>query len=159
MTRTIATLHPLRRLVRLAALASLGVGFGFAQGSTGILATVRGMTPEPLERAVETTTEPVTQVVSATAARMAEDRLGDAERLVRDEVRRGAFPGAALAAGRGARLAMMRGIGSAEWGRIEVDPERTVYDIASLSKVVATTTAVMLLFEDGKLDLDAPVRR
>jgi serine-type D-Ala-D-Ala carboxypeptidase len=159
MTRTTATPHPLRRLKRLAALASLGVGLGFAQGSTGILASVRGMTPEPLERAVETTTEPVTQVVSATAARMAEDRLGDAERLVRDEVRRGAFPGAALAAGRGARLAMMRGIGSAEWGRLEVDPERTVYDIASLSKVVATTTAVMLLFEDGKLDLDAPVRR
>jgi CubicO group peptidase (beta-lactamase class C family) len=40
-----------------------------------------------------------------------------------------------------------------------VDPERTVYDLASLTKVVATTTAVMLLVEDGRLDLDAPVSR
>ena len=33
----------------------------------------------------------------------------------------------------------------------------TVYDLASLTKVVATTTAVMLLAEDGAIDLDAPV--
>ncbi|HET8656910.1 MAG TPA: serine hydrolase domain-containing protein, partial [Longimicrobiaceae bacterium] len=38
-----------------------------------------------------------------------------------------------------------------------VDPDRTMYDLASLTKVVATTTAVMLLVEDGKMSLDAPV--
>jgi serine-type D-Ala-D-Ala carboxypeptidase len=101
----------------------------------------------------------VTATVSGTAARMAEDRLGQAERLVQAEVRRGAFPGAALAAGRGAQMAMMKGIGNAEWGRYEVDAERTIYDIASLTKVVGTTTAVMLLVEDGRMALDAPVGR
>ncbi|MDQ3606392.1 MAG: beta-lactamase family protein, partial [Gemmatimonadota bacterium] len=40
-----------------------------------------------------------------------------------------------------------------------VDPDSTVYDIASLTKVVATTTAVMLLVDDGRMALDAPVRR
>ncbi len=35
----------------------------------------------------------------------------------------------------------------------------TIYDAASLTKVVATTTAVMQLVEQGKLVLDAPVAR
>jgi len=35
----------------------------------------------------------------------------------------------------------------------------TIYDAASLTKVVATTTAVMQLVERGQLDLDAPVVR
>jgi CubicO group peptidase (beta-lactamase class C family) len=35
----------------------------------------------------------------------------------------------------------------------------TVYDLASLTKVVALTTAVMLAVDDGKLELDAPVQR
>lgn len=33
----------------------------------------------------------------------------------------------------------------------------TLYDLASLTKVIATTTAVMLLFEQGRLDLDEPI--
>ncbi len=35
----------------------------------------------------------------------------------------------------------------------------TIYDVASLTKVLATTTAVMQLVERGKLELDAPVAR
>ena len=35
----------------------------------------------------------------------------------------------------------------------------TVYDLASLTKVVGLTTAVMLAVEEGRLDLDAPVNR
>ncbi|MBI5767416.1 MAG: DUF1343 domain-containing protein [Verrucomicrobia bacterium] len=37
--------------------------------------------------------------------------------------------------------------------------EDTIYDAASLTKVIATTTCVMQLVERGKLDLDAPVVR
>ena len=33
----------------------------------------------------------------------------------------------------------------------------TVYDLASLTKTVATTTAVLLLQDDGELDIDAPL--
>ncbi len=35
----------------------------------------------------------------------------------------------------------------------------TIFDLASLTKVVATTTAVMQLVEQGRIDLDAPVAR
>ena len=33
----------------------------------------------------------------------------------------------------------------------------TIYDIASLTKVVSTTSAVMKLYEEGKLSLDATI--
>jgi CubicO group peptidase (beta-lactamase class C family) len=35
----------------------------------------------------------------------------------------------------------------------------TVYDLASLTKVIGLTTAVMLAVDDGRLELDAPVQR
>jgi CubicO group peptidase (beta-lactamase class C family) len=40
-----------------------------------------------------------------------------------------------------------------------VDPARTRWDLASLTKVVATTAAVMALVEDGRMRLDDPVGR
>ncbi len=40
----------------------------------------------------------------------------------------------------------------------EMTPD-TIFDLASLTKVVATTPSVMILVERGKVDLDAPVRR
>jgi CubicO group peptidase (beta-lactamase class C family) len=77
------------------------------------------------------------------------------------QVNAGAFPGAALAVGREDQTVLERGIGRIGWtsSAAHVDPERTVYDLASLTKVVATTPAVMLLVEDGKMELDAPVSR
>lgn len=85
--------------------------------------------------------------------------LETAVKSLRAEVERGSFPGAALAVGRGGQIAMETGIGTVAQDGTPVHPAGTVYDIASLTKVVATTTAVMLLVEDGKLDLDAPVWR
>jgi len=71
----------------------------------------------------------------------------------------GAFPGAVVAVGRHGRLALLAAVG--HYGRADprpVGPE-TVYDIASLTKVVGLTTACMLLVDQGRIALDAPVRR
>jgi serine-type D-Ala-D-Ala carboxypeptidase len=82
-----------------------------------------------------------------------------AEWTVLAEVERGAFPGAALAVGRWGQTVVEDGIGRLDWTLTapNVDPDNTVYDLASLTKVIATTTAVMLLVEDGRMQLDAPV--
>jgi CubicO group peptidase (beta-lactamase class C family) len=87
--------------------------------------------------------------------------LDAAEAAVRAQVEAGTLPGAALAIGRQDQSVREAGIGRVGWtaGAEKVDAEKTVYDLASLTKVVATTPAVMLLVEDGKLDLDAPVTR
>lgn len=81
--------------------------------------------------------------------------------VLRKEVDRGGFPGAALAAGIGEHPLLATGIGNIGWtsAAAPVDPATTMYDLASLTKVVATTAAVMLLVEDGKMELDAPVQQ
>jgi serine-type D-Ala-D-Ala carboxypeptidase len=87
--------------------------------------------------------------------------LEGALRAVEGEVLRGGFPGAAIAIGRWDRTVVERGFGTLDrsLGSPAVDPDHTVYDLASLTKVVAATTAVMLLVEDRVLELDAPVSR
>jgi CubicO group peptidase (beta-lactamase class C family) len=70
-----------------------------------------------------------------------------------------AFPGAVVAVGHRGRLALLAAV-----GHYGVDDPRpvdtsTVYDLASLTKVVGLTTACMLLVQEGALDLDAPVQR
>ncbi len=72
----------------------------------------------------------------------------------------GVFPGAVVVVGTGDRILHARGYGHFTWSPDAAvpHPESTLYDLASLTKVVATTPAVMLLVEDGSLDLGRPVQ-
>jgi CubicO group peptidase (beta-lactamase class C family) len=110
-------------------------------------------------RPIPPPTAPRHELTEPGAVQMRLSELLRAEQSVEEEVSRGAFPGAALAIGRWDRTVVERGIGKVSWTGPAVDPDLTVYDLASLTKVVATTTAVMLLVEDGRLELDAPVSR
>lgn len=78
-----------------------------------------------------------------------------------EELERGAFPGGSLAIGVGQRVELLEGYGRIGWreAAAQVSPETTMYDLASVTKAVATTVAVLILAEDGKLDLDQPVQR
>ncbi|HET6229918.1 MAG TPA: serine hydrolase [Longimicrobiaceae bacterium] len=69
-----------------------------------------------------------------------------------------AASGISIAVGRWGRLVHLKGYGAVDWapGSAEVN-DSTLFDMASVSKVVATTTAAMMLEEAGRLDLDAPV--
>lgn len=70
-----------------------------------------------------------------------------------------AFPGAAVAVGRHDSVLLLTAVG--HYGIDDPRPvtTETVYDLASLTKVIGLTTACMMLVGDGKLDLDAPVQR
>jgi len=62
--------------------------------------------------------------------------------------------GAAFAVVRGDKVLVNKGYGYADVGKkLPVDPNRTVFRVASISKVI-TATAVMQVAEQGKLDLD-----
>lgn len=61
------------------------------------------------------------------------------------------IPGAVLLTGTKDRITCRRAYGDA---RID-----TIFDLASCTKIVATTTAAMKLVEDGKLSLDGRVDR
>src|SRR3989441_1234241 len=79
--------------------------------------------------------------------------------LVQAGIKRGAYPGAALAVGRADTVLFSRGYGHLTWSARSpaVDPDSTLYDLASVTKVVATTTALMLLVDRRRVRLDAPV--
>ncbi len=67
-------------------------------------------------------------------------------------------PGAVLWVGAGSRDAHWAQGDRALWPSVEPMTEGTVFDVASLTKVVATLPCVMVLVERGKVSLDAPVR-
>jgi CubicO group peptidase (beta-lactamase class C family) len=69
-----------------------------------------------------------------------------------------AAPGASVAVGRFGRLVHLRGYGTLDYAAgSPAVTATTLYDLASLTKVVATTTLAMILEEEHKLDLDRPV--
>ena len=87
-------------------------------------------------------------------------RLADTLRLLLDSaVRDSAFPGAVAVVGTSAGTLATVAAGHLDWGGATVPNERTLWDLASLTKVVGTTTAMMQLVSAGRVDVDAPVQR
>ena len=81
-------------------------------------------------------------------------RLELIEPLVTEAIARRELPGAVVLAGRGNQILYKRAFGNRSVvPSIEPMTVDTIFDLASLTKVVATTTAVMLLVEDGRLRL------
>ncbi|AHG93400.1 beta-lactamase (plasmid) [Gemmatirosa kalamazoonensis] len=91
---------------------------------------------------------------------MSADRLAVIDRVVQRAIDAGGFPGAAVVVGRHGAIVWERGYGALGGGSsAAVDPERTLFDLASLTKVVATSAAAMVLVDEGRLGLDDPVGR
>jgi serine-type D-Ala-D-Ala carboxypeptidase len=92
---------------------------------------------------------------------MSADRLTTVDRVVRRGITAGAYPGASVVVGRKGYAVWQKGYGRLGWTTTSpaVVPEQSIYDLASLTKVIATTTAAMILYDEGKLDLQAPVQR
>jgi CubicO group peptidase (beta-lactamase class C family) len=95
------------------------------------------------------------------AVGMSATRLAKINRALERGILAGGFPGASIVVGRKGFAVWERGLGRTGWSRDAalVVPNRTLYDLASLTKVVATTTAIMILYDEGKLRLDDPVWR
>jgi CubicO group peptidase (beta-lactamase class C family) len=85
-------------------------------------------------------------------------RLQKAVDIVRDAVTAGATPGAVFLVARRGRVLLDGAVGKLTYeddaAAVSAD---TIYDLASLTKVVVTTTLSMIFYERGLLDLDARV--
>lgn len=90
------------------------------------------------------------------AVGMSAARLATINRVVERGIRAGGYPGAAVVVGRKGAVVWEKGFGHLGWtsDASSVQAEETMYDLASLTKVVGTTTAVMILFDEGKIKLD-----
>ena len=70
-----------------------------------------------------------------------------------------AFPGAVIAVGRHDTVLLLSAVGHYAAGDRRPVTTETIYDLASLTKVIGLTTAMMMLVDSGKIDLDAPVQK
>ena len=70
----------------------------------------------------------------------------------------GLVPGAVVAIAKGGKLAYLQAIGFQDRAKTIPMKTNSIFWIASMSKPV-TSVAAMILVDDGKLDLDAPVAR
>ncbi|MEP6917977.1 MAG: serine hydrolase domain-containing protein, partial [Acidobacteriota bacterium] len=81
-------------------------------------------------------------------------KLGAIEPLVTQAIAEKKLPGAVVLIGRGERLVYEKSIGNrAVAPAAEPMTLDTIFDLASLTKVVATTTSVMMLVEEGQIRL------
>ena len=87
-------------------------------------------------------------------------QLRDTVRSILERARAdSAFPGALAVVGTRDAVLARFGVGTLDWKASSRPDEQTLWDMASLTKVVGMTSALMQLTEAGKVDLDAPVQR
>ena len=93
-------------------------------------------------------------VAASVSAELDRARLALIEPLVEDAIRDGRLPGAVVVVGHGGEIVYEGAFGArAVDGPREAMTPDTIFDLASLTKVVATTTSVMILVEEGRLRL------
>lgn len=86
--------------------------------------------------------------------------LGDsAKRVLEAAAADRAFPGAYAIIGDSRGILAEHGTGRLDWKKSPRPTRETLWDLASLTKVVGTTTALAQLIERRAVDLDAPVWR
>jgi uncharacterized protein YbbC (DUF1343 family)/CubicO group peptidase (beta-lactamase class C family) len=86
--------------------------------------------------------------------------LPTVDAVIEDAIREGQIPGAVLIVGHDGQVIYRKAYGSrALEPRREVMTLDTIFDLASLTKVIVTTTAVMQLVERGKVRLNDPVAK
>lgn len=133
------------RRTALATIAALTIG------SRKLVAREAEVTPTSL---------PKINVVDPAACGMSAGRLAEIAGVVSAAIEEKRMPGCVIAIGRKGKIAHL-----SAHGNKRVEPESqamttdTVFDLASLTKPIATATSVMLLVERGKLKLSDPVSK
>ena len=98
------------------------------------------------------TASPKLPVVEPADVNMRADVLANVDRIVEQGISDQRMPGCVVAIGRHGKMAFLKA-----YGNRQVEPKRvpmtvdTVFDMASITKPIATATSVMILVEQGKL--------
>jgi uncharacterized protein YbbC (DUF1343 family)/CubicO group peptidase (beta-lactamase class C family) len=100
------------------------------------------------------------QITDPAAVGMSAAALAHMDEIINAEIAKKQLPGAVVIAGRKGKVVWRRAYGNRA---VEPAPEQmavdTIFDIASLTKVVATATSMMILVERGLVRLGDPVSR
>jgi CubicO group peptidase (beta-lactamase class C family) len=141
-------------LLTLAAASSCGYATHTASRNSGPATPVAAAVPAPAPPAPDAAPTPDLPTVS---------------KLMNDAIAAGTVPGGVVLIGHGGKVAFHRAYGSRKRdGEPGLDgspapaesmTEDTIFDMASLTKPLATATAVMQLYERGKVEFDDPVQK
>ena len=100
--------------------------------------------------------EEVLPRTSAAAARLDQEQLNDVTELLQEYVAESKIPGAVAALARDGRVAYFQTVGVQDLATRRPMAENTIFRVYSMAKPV-TAVAAMILFEEGKFQLDDPV--
>ncbi|RYF50962.1 MAG: hypothetical protein EOO38_04405, partial [Cytophagaceae bacterium] len=82
------------------------------------------------------------------------DKLKEIDSIVEDAIRQRAIPGAVVLVAKDGKIAYEKAFGHLAYDSVEQVYPQTLYDLASVTKVMATTVSLMKLYDEGKLKLD-----
>ncbi|MGQ0764059.1 MAG: serine hydrolase domain-containing protein [Gemmatimonadota bacterium] len=138
--RTLRNLIPALAVVGVAACGAAAQRGGGGSGEPGVLSPLSA--EEAARRGLD-------------VARVADAVRGVMDKALADS----AFPGAVALVGSRNGVFASHAVGALDWNGTARPDVLTLWDMASLTKVVALTTALMHLTVTGAIDVDAPVQR
>jgi beta-N-acetylhexosaminidase len=131
-----------------------------ARGKLSVTPTAANTKPAIVQKAAEPKGVPTNLLrrCSPAEAGVADTNiLRKADELIEKCIADGVFPGCRVLAARNSKIFYDKSFGYLQYDKqIPVD-SNTLYDLASCTKILATTFCVMRLYEEGKLDLDKTV--
>lgn len=87
------------------------------------------------------------------------DALHKATSFINSAITAGAFPGCRVLMAKEGKIFYDKSFGNFTYASDQLVNQNTLYDIASITKIVSTTLAVMRLYEQGRLKLDDSISR
>lgn len=89
---------------------------------------------------------------------MSSPKLQRIDTIVNDVILQKAAPGAVVLIAKNGRIVYQKAFGKESYDTNDLKLNiNSVFDLASITKMAATTLAVMKLYEEGKINLDAPI--
>lgn len=85
------------------------------------------------------------------------DSLLNVDMIMQQAINDSVFPGGVVGVMKNGALVWSHGYGYHDYSKTKAVSDSDVYDLASLTKVISTTTAIMKLVDDGRLSLDDTV--
>src|SRR5277367_949378 len=101
---------------------------------------------------------PLAALCCAAAAAQTYHGAADLDAAINRAIREDQIPGAVVLVGRKGQVVYRKAYGYRSLVPVkEAMTTDTIFDIASLTKIVATTSGIMKLFEQGRIRIDDPV--
>ncbi len=84
---------------------------------------------------------------------LSSEKLNAIDAIAADAIKQKATPGCVVLVAKNGKVAFYKSYGYTNYDNTEPLKKETIYDLASVTKISATTVSIMKLYEEGKVDL------